>query len=54
MNTTISINVDQYDYNRLMEEHAKNLKVIDDIKKDVCRDCDNINNPVPLFSQLGS
>lgn len=40
------------DFQRLMENHAKNLKRIQEIQNDVAQDYDNLSNPVPLFSQL--
>ncbi len=49
---TITFSVPVYTTEQLMQEHARNLALINAIKQDVSRECDNINNPIPLFEQL--
>ena len=55
MTSTISVTISGYDYKRLMDEHARNEEIINTIKDEVSTaDYDNINNPVPLFTQLSA
>ncbi len=50
----ISITISEEDYQKLMEDHDKNVALIKSIQEEVAGECDNLKNPVPLFQQLAS
>lgn len=49
---TATVTIQQYNSNRLSEEHQKNIQSIERIKLNIGQEIDNIGNAVPLFEQL--